>query len=90
MFTTVFIKKFILKFLENLLEGNIVYKFIKIINLQNFLYICYLKYLVNIPIFHKFYVETEDICRPTDDFYGTCFHLQRTSPKTLTEFKIKT
>ena len=35
-----------------------VYIFIKIINPQNFLYICWMKYLVNRPIFHKFYMQS--------------------------------
>ena len=34
-----------------------------------------------------FYVHfsTDNICRPTDDFQGTCSHLQITSPKILIE-----
>ena len=27
--------------------------------------------------------STDDICRPTDDFHGTCSHLHITSQKTL-------
>ena len=29
--------------------------------------------------------STDEICRPTGDFHGTCSHLQITSPKNLTE-----
>ena len=30
-------------------------------------------------------MSTDDICRPTDDFHGTCSHLQITFPKILIE-----
>ena len=29
--------------------------------------------------------SADNICRPTDDFHGTCSHLQITSPKILIE-----
>ena len=92
--------KFYIKVYENLLGWNIVYIFIKIINSQD-LYVRCMKYLVNRPIFHKFYVQSTIIkpCgmyftrtfqlttfyRPTDDSHCTCFHSQITFPKILIE-----
>ena len=54
-------KKVYIKVYKNLLEWNIVYIFIKIINPQNFLYIRWMKYLVNRPISHKFYMQNASL-----------------------------
>ena len=39
---------------------------------------CYCKTMSNVFYAH---FSTGNICRPTDDFHGTCSHLQITSPK---------
>ena len=43
---------------------------------------CYCKTMLNVFYLH---FSTDDICRPTDDFHGTCSHLQITSLKILIE-----
>ena len=67
-------KKFYIKVYENLLEWNIVYIFIKIINSQDLLYVRCMKYLVNRPIFHKFYVQNT-IIKPCRMYFMCTFQL---------------
>ena len=38
-----------------------VYIFINIINPQNFFHICWIKYLINRPIFHNFYMQSATV-----------------------------
>ena len=43
---------------------------------------CYCKIMLN--VFYR-YFSTDNICRPTDHFHGSCSHLQITSLKILIE-----
>ena len=61
-----------IKVYKNLLKWNIAYIFIKIFNLQNFLNIRRMKYLVNRSIFYKFYVQSA-IIKPCQ-MYFTLFN----------------
>ena len=65
-------KKLYIKGYENLLERNIIYIFIVIINPQNLLYVCCMKYLVNMPIFHMFYVQST-IIKPCRMYFRNTF-----------------
>ena len=67
-------KKFYIKVYENLLEWNIVYIFIKIINSQELFYVPCMKYLVNRPIFHKCYVQST-IIKPCQMSFWSTFQL---------------
>ena len=63
LYRKVYIKKFILKLLTT-----------KTFNHQNFLYILLMKYLVNRPIFHKFYMQS-DIVKPCRMYFTCTFQL---------------
>ena len=67
-------KKFCIEVYESLLEWKIVYMFIKIINSQDLPYVRCMKYLVNRPIFHKFYVQST-IKKPSRMYFTRTFQL---------------
>ena len=67
-------EKVYIKVYKNLLKWNIVDIFIKIINPQNFLNIRRMKYLVNRPIFHKFYLQSA-IIKPCRMYFTHTFQL---------------